>query len=340
MDQNMLTQDAINEFLLSRAGLRSKTLAEYRRHLDLFRQAFPGELPTMPQSIQAWLNGQRLGVKGRQLAPESLHAYFRTLRAMYRQLQQWHPEFRNPMPYVRSPLPKSKAMRCFVNEELYALFNQRLTPRDRALLTLLLDIGPRASECANLRWQDIMPGFVILRGKTGERVAPITETTYRALELLRPGFIAVRGKTGERVSVSRDTSGRALEVFRTSSEYVFTGKRGVLSYEGIYKTVRRLCQQAGITGSRASPHTFRHTFATHYAASDSCDAKVLQAILGHRDFKTTLQYIQNNPLRMARNHQECTPVKKIAGLAQANLFPESGILAEAQEIIAARIREA
>lgn len=303
----MLTAQAIQEFMTSRGGLRPKTQREYRKHLENFLRSFPGELPEKPQPVQTWLNSQH-GTKGRQLAPETVHSRFRTLRAMYRQIQRWHTEVANPMPLVRPPRLLPKAMRTFADEELYNLFCQPLSPRERALLTLLLDVGPRAAECAGLNWDDVMPGFVVLRGKTGERMIPISDTTYRCLQALRNG-----------------------------TRHVFTGKRGPLTYEGVYKLVRRLCHQAGINGRRCSPHTFRHTFGTNYAAAEGCDPKVLQDIMGHSDFKTTLRYIQNNPQRMARNHQRCTPLKILASAAQGFLFNDKTAdqaVKEAEEILA------
>lgn len=294
----MLTDQAIEEFMNSRGGLRPKTQKEYRKHLNLFRKSFP-YLPKAPQPIQSWLNS----FDG--LAPDTIHSRFRTIRAFYRQMQLWHPRVPNPMPLVRAPVLQQRAMRTFVDTELYNLFSLPLSLQDCALVTLLLDVGPRAQECVNLTREDVRPGFAVLKGKTGERVVPISDTTYRLLDAL-----------------SRD-----------SRQQIFMGKRGPLTYQGIYKVVRRLCKQAGITGTRTSPHTFRHTFGTIYAAAEGCDPKVLQDILGHKDFKTTLRYIQNNPRRMALNHQRCSPLKALAGVAQANLFSD-GVVREAEAILA------
>jgi len=217
----MLTRDAIEEFMLSRGRLRPRSQKEYRRHLELFERSFP-DLPETPQLIQSWLNN----LSG---APETVHARFRTVMAFYKQLYAFH-NIPNLMLQVRPPQLKRKAMRTFTDGALFTLFSLSLTTRESALLTLLLDIGPRAGECVNLTWDDITPGFVTLRGKTGERTVPISETTYRHLAALSNG-----------------------------SSHVFLGKRGPLTYQGIYKMVRHLCQRAGISGRRCSPHTFRHT---------------------------------------------------------------------------------
>lgn len=286
--------------MISRGGLRPRSQKEYRKHLELFRRSFP-DLPQTSQDIQSWLNN----LSG---TPETVNARFRTVRIFYKHLHLFH-DIPDLMLLVRPPKLTRKAMRTFTDQELFTLFNLSLTPRESALLTLLLDVGPRAGECVNLTWDDITPGFVTLQGKTGERIVPISEITYRRLLALSNG-----------------------------SSLVFQGKRGPLTYEGIYKLVRHLCQRAGISGRRSSPHTFRHTFATNYAAAEGCDPKVLQDIMGHRDFKSTLRYIQNNPKRMARNHQRCTPLKVVASAAQGSLFSNDSnqVVKEAEAIVAGR----
>ncbi|MBA7594291.1 Tyrosine recombinase XerC [subsurface metagenome] len=306
----MLTEQAIQEFMLSRGGLRPKTLKDYRMHLVHFQMSFPADLPKTPQPIQSYLNSFTIKPNSDSpgVEPETVHARFRTIRALYNQLELWHPKITNPMKLVRPPELKKKFMRIFADSELYALFSLPLSPRDRALSTLLLDVGPRAEECANLIWEFVIPGFVVLKGKTGSRTVPISETTHRRLLALK--------------------NGAGIE------QHVFLGERGPLSYQGIYKLVRHLCHQAGMDGKRCSPHTWRHSFATNYAAADGCDPSVLQDILGHKDFKTTLRYIQNNPIRMARNHQRCTPLKVLDRAAQGVLFETSQAVEQAEAILA------
>ena len=306
----MKTQAAIQELLISRGGLRPKTQKEYRNHLAQFQRSFP-DLPTTPQPIQSWLNNlqRQRGKPDQELAPETVHSRFRTLRAFYKQVHLWHPKIRNPMPMVRPPKLHQKVMRTFTEEELYQIFTLPLPLSDRAMVTLFLDTGIRAQECC-LAWDDVRPDYIIVNGKTGERDVPIHETTSRLLQ--------------------------SLKAQSDHNHYVFQGKRGPLTSQGIYKVIRRICRQANIDGRRSSPLTFRHTFGTEYAASGSCDPKALQDIMGHKDFKTTLRYIHNNRKRNIENHQLCTPLRLISAAAQGSFFDKDQAIKEAEEIIAGR----
>jgi len=305
----VLTEQAIHEFMLSRGGLRPKTQRDYQKHLALFQQSFRGDLPETPQPIQAWLNSLQRERGDQALTPETIHARFRTIRAMYRQICRWHTEIPNPMPLVRPPRLKQKAMRTFTDQELYRIFSQPLSLSDRTMATLFLDTGVRAQECAGLTWDDVHPDYITVSGKSGERDVPIVETTSRLLQRLK-------AEAGH-------------------DHYVFWGKRGPLTYEGVYKTIRRICHQANIDGRRCSPHTFRHTFGTEYASSKGCDPKALQDIMGHRDFKTTLRYIHNNRKRLIDNHRLCTPLRLVAAAAQGALFSDD-LVREAEAIVAGK----
>ena len=304
----MNTETALREFLLSCTTLMPYTQECYRRHLNFFLVAFPNELPASPQPIQAWLAGI-------DREPATRRAYHATVRAMYNQLQRWHPSLENPMSLVRVPRLRDKVRRTFSPEELHLVFIQPLTPRDRALLTLLLDNGVRAVEVIGLTWEGVMPEYIVVTGKGGrERPVSISPYTYRQLMALVPS----------------DNHAPGWE-----RRHVFTGKRGPLTRQGIYKLVKRCCLRAGLTGRRLAPHTLRHTFATLYAENPACSPKELQKIMGHRDFKTTLRYIQSTRTSMIRNHRLCTPLKQVAAAAQGILLPEA-VLQEAEEILIGR----
>jgi len=304
----MLTTTAVQDFLLSRSGLRPYSQRWYHKILRRFQEAFPGELPQEPQPIQGWLAS--LG----HVEPETVHAYWRTLRALYNQARLWHPDLKNPMALVRPPRLKEKVLRTFSPDELYSLFSQPLPPRDRALLTLLLDTAIRAREVASITWENVRPGYIVVQGKGGrEREVPISPETHRLLEALLPR--------------SNGASG-------WEREPVFLGRKGPLTYEGIYKVVKRWCRRAGVAGPRLGPHTFRHTFGTAYAEAEGCNPKVLQQIMGHRDFKTTLRYLHVSRRSMIENHRLCTPLKGLEALAQGRLIREQEeVVREAEEIL-------
>lgn len=293
----MLTEKAITEFYISRSGLKPKSQRWYRFRLTRFAAVFT-KLPDQPQPIQAWLST----IQG---TPETVDAYYRAIRALYHQTCLWNRKVKNPMPRVKRPRVYPKAMRTFSYDELYALFNRCLLPRDRALFTFLLDTGARADECASLTWENVAPDHAIVTGKSGERVVPLSPTTYRLLLALKE---------------------------HSQGAHVFIGKKGPLSYEGIYKAVRKGCRLAGITGSRSSPHSFRHTFGTAYAENPACNPEELQKIMGHRDFKTTLKYIHGTQKSMIENHRICTPLRGVEALAQGRLF-EDEVLKEAEKIL-------
>ena len=145
----MLTERAIEEYMTSCGGLRPKTQREYRKHLALFQHSFT-HLPSAPQPIQAWLNGQTRQREGPPLAPETVHARYRTVRSFYKLIHLWHKRIPDPMPRVKPPPLKIKVMRTFADGELHRLFSLRVSPRDSALITLFLDIGARAQEAVNL----------------------------------------------------------------------------------------------------------------------------------------------------------------------------------------------
>jgi integrase/recombinase XerD len=145
--------------------------------------------------------------------------------------------------------------------------------RDRALLELMYACGLRASEAIGLELGDVDLEERVLRARgkgSKERIVPIGQAALRALRVYlergRPGLV----KNG-------------LEA------HLFVNFRGgKLTRQGLYKIVRRHATTAGLA-DRMSPHTLRHTFATHLLAG-GCDLRSVQEMLGHADVSTTQLY--------------------------------------------------
>jgi integrase/recombinase XerD len=133
--------------------------------------------------------------------------------------------------------------------------------------------GLRASEAIDLELHDvdIQTGVLRARGKgSKERLVPIG----------REAILAVRAY------VQR---GRPALVGARDERHLFVNHRGGgLTRQGLYKIVQRHAKSAGLD-QKMSPHTLRHTFATHLLAG-GCDLRSLQEMLGHADIATTQMY--------------------------------------------------
>jgi integrase/recombinase XerD len=166
--------------------------------------------------------------------------------------------------------------------------------RDRALLETMYACGLRASEAITLelRELDLEAGVLIARGKgSKERIVPVgskaLETLRQYLDRARPALIGLRDEP-----------------------HVFVNMRGqALSRQGLYKIVQRHARAAGLD-SRMSPHTLRHTFATHLLAG-GCDLRSLQEMLGHADIGTTQIYTHLSSERLREVYFDAHPRAKL-----------------------------
>jgi site-specific recombinase XerD len=195
----------------------------------------------------------------------------------------------NPMKdYPKTKSGKRKLQDVLTRKEIHRLLKATRTTtvlglRDRALLTILLETGIRASECAGLRDRDVRLAEGLLRvvGKGGdERTVPLPKKTIRVLSLYRK----VRGTSSP------------------DSKFFKSRKGGGLSRYGIYERVRRYARRAGIR-KKVTPHILRHTFATHMYRDHNVKLIHLKELLGHRLISSTQIYVHMtmNDLRKAIN---------------------------------------
>ncbi len=158
--------------------------------------------------------------------------------------------------------------------------------RDRAMLELLYATGLRVSELVRLRVEQINwgEGYLIVKGKgERERLVPIGTT---ALAITKR-YCRARGQQAERLPLflSRATRG--------------------FSRVGFWKLMRRYARQTGIAKT-ISPHTLRHSFATHLLAGGA-DLRIVQEMLGHVDIGTTQIYTHIDRGRLKQVHKQYHP---------------------------------
>jgi integrase/recombinase XerD len=146
--------------------------------------------------------------------------------------------------------------------------------RNRAMIETLYSCGLRVSELVNLRLSNLHLDidFVKVRGKGDkERLVPIGGSAIKHLKLY---FEGVRNH---------------IEIQRGNEDFVFVGKHGRrLSRVTVFTTIKELAKKAGIRKA-ISPHTFRHSFATHLLEGGA-DLRAIQQMLGHESITTTEIY--------------------------------------------------
>jgi integrase/recombinase XerD len=259
-------------------GLSRNTLDAYRTDLLQFGRSLEARkvsaLEAAPADVADFLESLARG----GASPATIHRKSACLRSFYRHLRRDGLLDTDPTATLSTPRRSRKLPQVLTRGEIEKLLSQpRGTEpaalRDRALLELMYACGLRASEAIGLELLDVdvQEGVLRARGKgSKERIVPIGQAALTAL----------------RIYLER---GRPALVKGASEVHLFVNFRGSqLTRQGLYKIVRRHATTAGLA-ERMSPHTLRHTFATHLLAG-GCDLRSVQEMLGHADVSTTQLY--------------------------------------------------
>ncbi len=200
------------------------------------------------------------------------------LRSFYRHLRREGTIMHDPTAELRGPRRTQRLPVALTRGEVTRLLGEPrgtapLALRDRALLELLYACGLRASEATGMELSDIdlEEGMLRARGKGAkERIVPIGASAIAAtrayLQRGRPVLVGIQ----------------------LQSRLLVNARGGTLTRQGLYKIVQGHARRAGLE-RKMSPHTLRHTFATHLLAG-GCDLRSLQEMLGHSDLATTQVY--------------------------------------------------
>ena len=277
-----LTLDFIAYLELER-GLSRNTLEAYRSDLQQYGQFLQRRgvdpLAVGPIDLAAFVSDLAEGREGKSpLAPATLQRKIACLRSFYRHLRRDAILESDPTTELRPPKSSARLPKVLGRDEVTRLLAQPqgagpAALRDRALLETMYACGLRASEAIELKLAnlDLDAGVLRTHGKgSKERIVPIGSKAITTLQ----AYI---------------TRARPRLVGLTDEPRVFVNLRGgALSRQGLYKIVQGHARSAGLE-HRMSPHTLRHTFATHLLAG-GCDLRSLQEMLGHADIGTTQIY--------------------------------------------------
>lgn len=277
-------------------GLAQNTVEAYSRDLArlaefLARQGVGSWEQVRTLQLRAYVSSlRRLGLSARSIARHIV-----TLRRFYRFLQAEGRITGDPLPALYlTPASRKLPHTLSVHDVRRLLAQPRpsdaLGVRDQAMLELLYATGLRVSELVSLKLQqiDFHGDYLTVKGKGAKmRAVPFGRWARDKLQTYL--------KQGR----PRLLKGRA-------SAFVFTTRSGrPLSRQGFWKLIRRYARAAGIE-KKVTPHTLRHSFATHLVEGGA-DLRSVQSMLGHADISTTQIYTHVDGARLKEAHRRFHP---------------------------------
>ncbi len=288
---------AFRHYLQSERGMSANTVLAYGRDLERFAAwaEETGRRDHLELSLADWSSHVR-ALRDEQLAPPSIARHLVALKMFYRflrlegRVQQATvdllsaPALWERIPHVLSPDSVERLLQAPKTEDRFGL-------RDRALLETLYATGARATEVVQLRMENLYldHGFCRCFGKGNkQRIVPLGKPAIAALK----SYLGdLRPKLTER---------------QPDAPWVFLSRAAKpLTREMLWVLVKKYVQRAGITG-KVSPHTLRHSFATHLLEGGA-DLRTVQELLGHANIRTTQLYTHVDRARLKAIHRKFHP---------------------------------
>jgi integrase/recombinase XerD len=279
------------EYLVVERGLAANTVESYRRDLDRYRSLLAARGVTglgdvTPADVAEFLASLREGdADHRPLAVSSAARAVIAVRGLHAYAATHHLAGTDPAREVTPPTPSRRLPKAITLAEVERLLDAAGSPgeaeprllRDRALLEFLYSTGARISEATGLDIDELRldsDPVVRLAGKGGKhRLVPVGSYAVRALEAYlvraRPALAAAAKRTSIAPAVFLNARG------------------GRLTRQGAWGVLHAAADRAGLPD--VSPHTLRHSFATHML-DGGADIRVVQELLGHASVATTQIY--------------------------------------------------
>ncbi len=291
MDDDLL-QRFLN-FLSVEKGLAANSVRSYERDLSRYFHHMKTKQPDeiSHQDVVSFLAG--LSAAG--LSPRSSARNLAAIRGLHKYLLIDSLAKTDPTVNVETPRGWKRLPKSLSSADVEALLEQPDTStvlglRDKAMLEVLYATGLRVSELVGLKIGDINleRGFLIVLGKgSKERAVPIGEAAIEVvreyLSRARPGLL--KGKDSEMLFISSQRRGLTRQMF--------------------WERIKQCATRAGIE-KNISPHTLRHSFATHLL-DNGADLRAVQAMLGHSDISTTQIYTHVSRERLRQIHEKYHP---------------------------------
>ncbi|WP_413852603.1 site-specific tyrosine recombinase XerD [Candidatus Ruminimicrobium bovinum] len=282
--------DNFISYILIEKGLSRNTALSYKTDLKIYLQYLHENNIEQENAQHRQITDFLWQLKERGLSPNSIYRMIESVRQYYKFLVLEDIIKVNPTENLTAPKIPMNLPDTLTSEEVERLLNSVngsdiLSLRNRAMLELLYATGLRVSELINLKFDNINieEKFVTIIGKgKKERLIPFTDIAKTYLKL----YLSNRKKS--------------------KSDFIFLTRLGKpISRIEFWRQLKNIAISAGIT-KKISPHTLRHSFATHILSSGA-DIRFVQEMLGHSSISTTQIYTHLTKEHIKQQHKKYHP---------------------------------
>ena len=264
------------EYLELEKGLSQNTIDAYRRDLSDFAQG----IEDIKSISRITINSYVRTLRERKLAPTSVIRKVASLRGFFKWATSSGILDKNPAATLEQPKTPQRLPKVVSVKEIDEMLHNNLTPLEHVIMELLYSCGLRVSELVNLKINDIdlSSKYVRCFGKgSKERIIPIGEQAKSVVKEFLP---------------TRDF---LIKKFGLTTKNLLIKDNGhFITRQDIYSFIHN---QGKLIHKNISPHTLRHSFATHLL-ENGADLRVVQELLGHSDVSTTQLYTHISKKRL------------------------------------------
>jgi integrase/recombinase XerD len=288
--------DLFLNYLQVEKGLTRNTLEAYSRDLSVYLDFLAQRIVTGPESVTATDVIEHLAhLKERGLSPRSRARALSAVKMFHRFLMVENHCRNNPALIIEAPRSLNRLPDVLSSREVELLLDSARSGdlqdvRDLAMLEVLYATGLRVSELVALKLKDVNldAGYLLTLGKgEKERLVPMGESA--------------RAATTEYLQTARLKADPA-----TGCEVLFLSRLGKgMTRQSFWNIIKKRAMAAGIRKT-ISPHSLRHSFATHLL-ENGADLRSVQIMLGHADLSSTQIYTHVTRERLKKLHQEIHP---------------------------------
>lgn len=285
-------------FLRVERQLSQNTLSSYRRDLESYVEHIHIQqgLTSLNEVERGHILLHLEELRNAGISARTIARHISSIRSFHQFLLREKLAERDPTVHLEMPQIEQKLPRVLSIQDVEALIqapnrNKPQGVRDTAMLELLYGTGMRISELIGLNLEDVhlTMGFVRVFGKGGkERIVPLGKSAVAAIDLYL------------------QNARSALQGTYPKTDAFFINRRGKrLTRQGCWKLLKEHATNANIQ-QEITPHTLRHTFATHLI-ENGADLRAVQEMLGHADISTTQVYTHISKTRLSEVYKQFHP---------------------------------